>query len=152
MARPVRFYGSKSLLSNFSITPIVIDGLEYITTEHYFQAMKFSSTDPDYAEEIRTSPTPAKAKSLGGSRNHPIDKDWNTKRDEVMRIALFSKAMQTPKFVQILLSTGSAPLIEAAPRDYYWGEGSKKTGKNMLGKLLMDLRSRLQTYQTSYYH
>ena len=61
-----------------------------------------------------------------------------------MRTALLSKALQHPKFVKDLLATEKAEIIEAAPRDYYWGEGAKKTGKNMLGKLLMELRAKLR--------
>ena len=41
-----------------------------------------------------------------------------------------------------LIAAGEARLIEAAPRDYFWGAGAKGTGKNWLGVLLMELRKK----------
>ena len=43
-----------------------------------------------------------------------------------------------------LLSTGERKLIEDSPVDYYWGCGEDGSGVNMLGKLLMELRTELQ--------
>lgn len=151
MCEPIRFYGSNNTFSNFHGAEVLINGLVYPTAEHYFQAMKFAKTNPKYAEEIRKSATPLKAKKLGASRAYPIEKQWNEKRDGVMRTALFAKVLQYPQFKQALLETGDAELIEAAPRDYYWGEGAKKTGKNMLGKLLMELRDRIKEYEDTIY-
>lgn len=152
MDPPLRFYGGDTLFTNFAPTPVTIDGNVYPTTEHYFQAMKFATTAPDYAKEIQNASSPTKAKSLGNSRKYPIEDNWNDKRDDVMRVALFSKAIQHSNFLQALLKTGRRELIEAAPRDYYWGEGAKKTGKNMLGKLLMELRTKLQNNRPTMYY
>lgn len=151
MCEPVRFFGGSKIFSNFHLMPITINGLSYPTCEHYFQAMKFANTNKKYAEEIRKSETPLKAKKMGGSRAFPIEKAWNEKRDDVMRTALFVKALQNPEFKEELLATGEAEIIEAAPRDYYWGEGTKKTGKNMLGKLLMELRDRIKACEDTIY-
>ena len=151
MTGPVNFFGNKHLFSNFAPTPVVIDGLEYATTEHYFQAMKFAKNDPKYAEEVRKSPTPGGAKKLGKSRQHPIDEDWNDQRDDVMRVALLNKALQNPQFVKDLLASGDREIIEASPWDYYWGTGAKKTGKNMLGKLLVELRTKLKRCASTMY-
>lgn len=151
MCEPIRFYGSNNIFSNFYEMPITVDSLVYPTNEHYFQAMKFFNTSAKYAEEIRQSATPLKAKKLGGSRAFPIEKQWNEKRDNVMRTALFSKALQNPEFKNALLETDDAELIEAAPRDYYWGEGGKRTGKNMLGKLLMEIRDLIKNYKDTIY-
>lgn len=151
MCEPIRFYGSNNTFSNFHDASIIVGGLVYPTTEHYFQSMKFAKTNPKYAEKIRKSATPLKAKKLGASRAYPIEKQWNEKRDNVMRTALFAKAIQHSQFKRELLETESAELIEAAPRDYYWGEGAKKTGKNMLGKLLMELRDRIKECEDTIY-
>jgi predicted NAD-dependent protein-ADP-ribosyltransferase YbiA (DUF1768 family) len=45
----------------------------------------------------------------------------------------------------LLLSTGNATLIEDSPMDFYWGCGSDGTGKNMLGKILMEYRDILNS-------
>lgn len=157
---PIRFFGKKSkfaIFSNFADTPVIIGGLYYPTTEHYFQSMKFIETDPDYAEEIRNAETPLESKKLGKSRDHPIDKNWADSREGqgnsilVMRTALFCKAFQNSEFKNTLLNTGDRYIIEASPYDSYWGEGKEKKGKNMLGKLLMELRNELRMHQDTMY-
>ncbi len=40
----------------------------------------------------------------------------------------------------ILLSTGNAEIVENSPIDFYWGCGADGSGKNMLGKILMEVR------------
>jgi predicted NAD-dependent protein-ADP-ribosyltransferase YbiA (DUF1768 family) len=42
------------------------------------------------------------------------------------------------------MDTGTEELIEDSPVDYYWGCGADGSGKNMLGKLLMELREELK--------
>jgi N-glycosidase YbiA len=44
----------------------------------------------------------------------------------------------------ILLSTGDEEIIEHTTYDYYWGYGTNGTGKNMLGKILMEIREKLR--------
>ena len=132
------------MFSNFSAHPITVDGKLYSTSEHYFQSMKFVTTDEEWAEAIRTSPNPTACKKMGGSRSHPLRDDWEEVKDDVMRTALKAKAEQNLEFVEELLLTGDQTIIEAAPYDYYWGEGKNKTGKNMLGVLLMELREELR--------
>jgi N-glycosidase YbiA len=144
-----RFYGHNPLkkgwrFSNFSNHPVTIDGKTYPTTEHYFQSMKFVTTDSDWAESIRVAKTPYLCKIMGGSRDHPLRKDWERIKDNVMRRALVAKAEQHQDFLKELLNTQDQVIIEASPTDYYWGEGKTKTGKNMLGILLMELREKIK--------
>ncbi len=61
-----------------------------------------------------------------------------------MRAALEAKFMQHDKLKRLLLATGDALLIEHTSNDSYWGDGGGNGhGKNMLGRLLMELRSKL---------
>jgi predicted NAD-dependent protein-ADP-ribosyltransferase YbiA (DUF1768 family) len=41
-------------------------------------------------------------------------------------------------------STDDRLLVEATSRDYYWGCGTKGTGKNVLGRILMEMREKLR--------
>lgn len=59
-----------------------------------------------------------------------------------MRKALVAKFTQHPELKTLLLSTGTAKLIEHTANDDYWGDGGDGTGQNMLGRLLMEMRER----------
>ena len=133
-------------LSNFEFSPFEIDGVTYATVEHYFQSVKFLE-DPDYADRVRKAETPASAKALGRSRKHKLREDWDEFRIEAMKTALVAKFTQNKKLGDLLASTGDRMLVENAPRDYFWGCGAKKTGKNMLGTLLMHVRSEYFTIE-----
>jgi ribA/ribD-fused uncharacterized protein len=142
---PYRFFGHSPdkvgyCFSNFSDHPTVIDGITWPTTEHYFQAAKFFNTAPKYATKIQLAETPRLSKTLGNSRDYPIDPNWEQIKDDVMRKAVKAKVEQHPDVKQTLLATGNREMIEASPYDYYWGEGRDKTGKNMLGKILVEVR------------
>jgi ribA/ribD-fused uncharacterized protein len=125
--------------SNFSPHPFELDGKTWPTSEHYFQASKFPGTP--YAERIRTTPSPMIAARLGRSRKQPIRPDWNDVKDDIMRRAVRAKFAAHPDIRAVLLSTGDAELIERTTNDYYWGCGTDGTGLNMLGKILMEVRT-----------
>lgn len=72
--------------SNFASFPILLDGKLWPTTEHYFQAQKFAGTE--HAEQIRLEFSPMKAARMGRDRKRPLRPDWDTVKDEIMRIAL----------------------------------------------------------------
>jgi len=115
-----------------------------IPTEHYFQAQKFSLTDPEHAEKIRQARTAGICKRMGNDRRHKLRPDWESAKDNVMRVALRAKFDQYPALKDLLLSTGEEQLVEHTERDTYWADGGDGSGKNMLGKLLMELRSSLR--------
>lgn len=60
-----------------------------------------------------------------------------------MRKAVFEKFTQNKLIRDILLSTGREIIVEKTMDDYYWGCGKNGTGKNMLGKILMEVRQKL---------
>lgn len=145
---PIRFYKRSEAygdFSNFSRHPIVLDGKEWPTSEHYFQAQKFITTEPDYAEAIRRAEDPMTAATMGRDRAHQCRSDWDQVKDDVMRKAVHKKFESNHALAQLLRSTGTAPIIEATTNDYYWGEGTNKTGKNMLGVILMEVREALRS-------
>ncbi len=144
MTEPIRFYyigEPYGEFSNFAAFPIVIDGVTWLTSEHYFQGQKFAGTS--HAEEIRAEPSPMKAAQRGRDRSRPLRSDWEAVKDETMRTALVAKFTQHPSLSQLLLDTGSAELIEHTKNDAYWGDGGDGTGLNRLGQMLMELRTTL---------
>lgn len=137
----IRFYserGPHGDFSNFSAHPFYLDGERWRTSEHYFQAAKFVGTP--HADEVRQCKTPKEAADMGRERKRPLRRDWESVKDDVMRRALEAKFRAHDDLRLALLATGTEELIEAAPGDFYWGEGRDGTGKNMLGKLRERLR------------
>ena len=142
----IYFYSTKDqygAFSNFSRHSFELDGLIWPTSEHYFQAQKFE--DDEYRERIRSTPSPMIAARLGRSRKVPIRSDWEERKDEFMYRAVLAKFQAHSDLKQLLLSTGQEEIIEKTTRDYYWGCGANGTGKNMLGRILMQVREELRS-------
>lgn len=124
--------------SNFSHYSFELDGKWWMTSEHYFQAQKFNGTK--YEEMIRLLDNPMQAAIMGRKHDLPLRRDWEQVKDDVMRKALFAKFSQNVDLRNTLLKTGSEYIIEKTSNDYYWGCGANGTGKNMLGRILMEIR------------
>lgn len=144
MGEPIKFYHQNKaygFFSNFSAHPIRLKGKCWPTSEHYFQAQKFAGTK--HEEDVKKAKTPLDAARIGRDRKRPLRKDWESVKVNIMREALFAKFTQHDNLKSKLLATGSAKIIEHTTNDSYWGDGGDGKGKNMLGQLLMDLRSQL---------
>jgi ribA/ribD-fused uncharacterized protein len=128
--------------SNFAPHAIYLKGKIWPTSEHYFQAQKFANT-PD-EELVRQAQTPRVAAQIGRDRSKPLRSDWNVVKDDVMREALYAKFTQHPDLKEKLLMTRNVEIIEHTSNDNYWGDGGDGSGKNMLGKLLMETRERIR--------
>ena len=129
--------------TNFAAYPIHLDGEQWPTTEHYFQAQKFIGTP--YLKYIGTLQTPRDAFSL--SRESQVSQwlrsDWEQVKQDIMYKALLAKFSQHSNLRAMLLGTGEKKLIEHTSNDSYWGDGGNGTGQNHLGRLLMKVRSEL---------
>lgn len=146
MSEVIRFYKVKDphgYMSNFSRDGFEINGIAYATSEHYFQSKKAEGTP--YEEALRNAKGPAECARLGRSRDFKLRADWEQVKDDVMMRALRAKFKQHPELAEQLVATGDSILVEATSDDYYWGEGTERTGKNMLGILLMQLRNELRS-------
>ena len=144
---PIWFYNRDEpyyAFTNFYPAPIIVDGKQWPTTEHYFQAQKFIGTL--FAEVIRNFQRPQEAFDL--SRNPAVSrwhrKDWEEVKVDIMRKALLAKFTQHRDLRQLLLITKDYMLIEHTPNDKFWGDGGDGNGQNKLGMLLMEIRFDLQ--------
>ncbi|MFN8375187.1 MAG: NADAR family protein [Anaerolineae bacterium] len=135
--------GEHGCFSNFSKHGFELDGKYWKTSEHYFQAQKFAGTP--HEEDVRCAATPKQAATVGRDRKRPLRPDWEQVKDDVMRRAVLAKFSTHAEIREVLLSTGDEEIIENAPGDYYWGCGKTGTGKNMLGKILMEVREKLRS-------
>lgn len=115
----------------------------YASVEHYFQSEKFRGSDDAWRRHILTLSTPKDAAAAGRDRSHPLRRDWDARRDAVMRVALWYKFTQNAALTRVLLETAPYRLVEDSPLDAYWGWGADRRGENRLGQLLMEVRAKL---------
>ena len=128
--------------SNFAPYPVRMEGKVWPTSEHYFQAQKFE--DAEHREQIRKTKSPMIAARMGRDRKKPLRRDWESVKVGIMRDVVRGKFTQHDDIREILLSTGEAKIVEHTENDSYWGDGGDGSGKNMLGRILMEVREELK--------
>lgn len=145
--KEIRFYRKKDgffELTNFAPSTMIINNIQWISVEQYYQAQKVKNTCPAQFIKIIESTNPGDAARLGRSRDVIIDPNWDNKKDYIMYNGLINKFSQDETLRSILISTKNAKLIENSPVDYYWGCGRNGLGKNQLGFLLEIVRDQLR--------
>lgn len=153
----IRFYRANEkpygALSNLYRRDIVFEGELFVTSEHAYQAGK--ARKPAVRKWLMEAPSPALlAMAAHGLYYWDVAPGWSTKKFDRMRAVLRAKFTQHKDLRDLLISTGNARLIESATVDNevnrLWGEVNG-VGRNMLGVLLMELRSKLEAETSNAY-
>ena len=134
------------VFSNLYMRTILFEGREYLTAEHAYQAGK--ARKEEVREWILNAPKPSLvAMAAHGLYTWDIVPDWSQIKYDRMRNVIRAKFTQHDDLRELLLSTESARLVEAGRTNNavnrLWGEVNGK-GKNMLGNMLMEVRTELQ--------
>lgn len=143
--RVIRFYGvgdPHGEFSNFAPYPIVVAKQRWPTSEHYFQGQKF--VDVRVREKVRGAGSPMIAARLGRDRREKLRADWEAVKVSVMRTAVEAKFRQHAELGELLVATHGSTLVEHTEKDSFWGDGGDGSGRNMLGRILMDVRDVLR--------
>jgi ribA/ribD-fused uncharacterized protein len=159
---PVFFFAGNPALNEFKEfssmheAPVQIDGTTFPTVEHYYQWSKAKQFgDAEIQAKIMKTASAKSVKSYGKKVKNFNEEAWTERKDQIMRVAVKAKFMQHPELLKKLRDTGTRPIAEADPRGKYWGIGTSADtskakdperwpGKNMLGKILMELRTELK--------
>ena len=135
------FSGDFAFLSNFFLSPFILQNKVWNTVEHAYQAAKTKSIAD--AELIRMAATPGQAKRMG--RKITLREDWEQIKINVMERLLQYKFYGNFGLAGLLVETHPLELIEGNNwGDTFWGKVNGQ-GNNMLGILLMELREDLLT-------
>ncbi len=130
------FFGNYRFLSNFYPAEIEYEGLKYHSVEAAYQSAKTL----DMNIRLKFTEMNASNAKLSG-RKVNLRKDWEQVKVDVMRELLIKK-FQDPQLRIKLLLTKNEYLEETNTwNDTFWGVCNGK-GKNILGKLLMEIRER----------
>ena len=126
-------------MSNYYKARFYYNGRWWNTVEHPYQAGK--CVVPVEYDLIWNTVKANDARLLG--QKVQLRTDWDVAKDIIMYECVLAKFLQHPNLRAQLLETGDEELIEDSSVDYYWGCGKDGTGKNMLGKVTMQIRSQL---------
>ena len=138
------------VLSNFSAFRVQWKGIDFDTSEHAYHWEKFRDQPHAWnsvgsiAEQVRLAPSAHAAFKLAEICKPHRRPDWDDVKVEIMRGILKAKVDQHEYVRRKLLETGTRELVEDSWRDDFWGWGPNKDGKNMLGRIWMEIRDELQ--------
>jgi hypothetical protein len=131
------------------------DGLIYNCCEQYMMYKKaILFKDFDSAKNILAEEDPAKQQKLGREVNSYNDAIWDKNKVGIVWYGNYLKFSQHSDLNERLIATGNKILAEASPYDLVWGIGLAADddrildrmnwkGKNLLGQILMSVRSAL---------
>ena len=144
------------ILSNMASCPLEVEGIQFKSSEHLFQTLKFATPESITAVYQSKSPkmTAKHYQKLGGHRRE----DWEQILVDVMKFCLKKKYEQCPEFRKELEQTKGYNIVELqdakndkeSSRANAWGvktKGQNYEGPNLMGRLLMELRDGTMKYK-----
>ena len=132
-------------------------GIHYDNSEQfmmYHKVMMFRKYG--LGDQILHTKEPAKCKKIAGQKFPEFDATlWEKTCVTIVKRGVKAKFIQNTGILELLLSTGNAILAECSPYDRKWGIGidikdpdhnviAKWKGKNLLGRILMEVRDELR--------
>lgn len=140
--------GEYGALSNMaSGFPLNVKGIQIRTTEALYQASRYPHL-PEVQLKIIAEKSPMTAKMIARANSRHSRKDWENVRVKIMKWCLNVKLAQNfVSFGTALHQTGLRYIVENSAKDDFWGaipneDETVFTGKNALGRLIMDLRQK----------
>lgn len=150
------FWKPPCVFSQWTKSEFKVDGQTYSTAEQFMMAEKaMLFKDLETREKILHTHDPKKQKALGRQVKHFNETIWQNKCVGIVTRGNLAKFSQNPEMRKVLFETGDKILAEASPFDRGWGIGMAATnpdaldhkkwrGKNLLGMVLMIVRSKLR--------
>lgn len=150
-------YEQYGCFSNWYPSEFDYAGKHYANSEQYMmyhKVMMFGRKD--FADQIMQTTNPAECKCIAGQKFPEFNSvTWGSTCYTIVKRGVKAKFRQNQAIGEILLGTGNALLAECSLKDKKWGidvdindpdrlDTSKWNGKNMLGRILMEIRGELR--------
>ena len=154
LQQPFPFFGESTEISMFIDKPVVSC---HFAEKPLMLCKSAMFGDDEIFDRILKAKTPGEVKSLGREVRGYDDDVWDEYREFFMYLILKSKFESCPRFLGILLGTGTRTIAEASKTDCVWGIGvsmneeealnpSTWKGRNLLGNALMRTRDHFASF------
>ncbi|KAI6657308.1 Riboflavin biosynthesis protein PYRR, chloroplastic-like [Oopsacas minuta] len=141
---------SNHFLSNSFKASFKLQGKKWPTVLHYFVARKFNMKKKHVGKILdMTDAKDIHFHSRNSKYKTDIDIYWNIDKKGIMKEALKAKFEQNIILKQKLLDTEGKDIIERAVDDSYWSQLASGTGHNIMGQLLCQVRTELNTHPSA---
>lgn len=139
------------ILSNFAKTPMVVNGIEFACVEQLFHYIRLNNEE-ERTEYLKLKPNMGlKMKAKTFAKRGIERADWKGIAVDVMRFCLNHKNQSSEEFRRALADSGSKYIVEdesnRKKKPDSWGTvldsaTNEYYGKNIMGRLLMELREK----------
>ena len=137
------------IFSNFAKTPMVVNGIEFACVEQMYHYIRLNN-ETERAEYLKLTPNMGLKMKAKGFKKRGVERDdWREIAVDVMRFCLNHKYEQSEAFRNELKRSGELYIIEnesnRLKKPDSWGaildsDANEYYGKNIMGRLLMELR------------
>ena len=121
----------------------------FTSVEAAYQALKFRRNKGIFSK-IYSAKTVLEALEISYENYQHSNPNWKEKSVEVMSALLREKFKNDTQLKDKLLATGEAQLVHHSIDDFWSFNPETKTGKNTLGKILMEIRTYMKISRQSY--
>lgn len=139
--------GSLSCFDPYTVIKFTYMDKEWLTFEHFYQALKFMTVDEEFVESIRTAETPQVAHRRGANAVAAFKmprSDWEDIREAEIKKFLEALIASSEDLKAKLLSTGRCVIIYRHLNESFLGSGEEEgEGRNVLGNTYMKIREEM---------
>lgn len=126
--------------------PLIYQGIEYLTVENFYQAMKIPKDKLELRKELSLMKPFESKKQIRDKNKFIWDSKWTKDKSlKVMEYALKHKFKKETSWGKLLVMTEDWEITEWNNwGDTFWGKDIRtKNGDNNLGKILMKIRNNI---------
>lgn len=129
------------VLSNFSSHEVIYKGKNYKTAEHAYHCSRY--TDTQIISSIISARSSREAWEISQKYKNFQKQGFERNKVDIMKEILLSKYRQHSDVQEALLGSQWKYLEKQHDWDSFWGTGIQSSGKNMLGKIWMEIREEM---------